>query len=294
MTAELDAEIEPNTAQAPFAQVCTMAEVGETAPGTVRYRGHIDDIWTIGPKVHGGTMVAASAAAATKRLSATEPERAAMAPIAAATDFFGAPDPGEVEYEVTIGKVGRQICSVDVDLFQQDRKLVRTAFTYGYLDDAEPRHAPAHTDLPVQPPADAIGYEPGSTMSRIVHVARGMDLYLDRTMARFLDNEHGEPLLGLWLRPRPGDEADPDVARYVAMMAADMSPPVPSNLGLFGWAPTVQMTTYLRRKPAPGWLRIVASTHEVGGRMFDADQRVLDSTGALVAQSRQLALLPSR
>jgi len=121
-----------------------------------------------------------------------------------------------------------------------------------------------------------------------------MDLYLDRTMARFLDNERGEPRLGLWLRPRPGDEADPDVARYVAMMAADMSPPVPSNLGLFGWAPTVQMTTYLRRNPAPGWLRILASTHEIGGRMFDSDQQVLDSTGALVVQSRQLALLPSR
>lgn len=52
------------------------------------------------------------------------------------------------------------------------------------------------------------------------------------------------------------------------------------------------MTTYLRRRPAPGWLRIIATTHEVGGRMFDEDQLVIDSTGAVVAQSRQLALMP--
>ena len=96
------------------------------------------------------------------------------------------------------------------------------------------------------------------------------------------------------MRPRAGDAGDPAVAAYFAMMAADMSPPVAMNRGHFGWAPTVQMTTYLRRRPAPGWLRIIATTHEIGGRMFDEDQLVLDSTGAVVAQSRQLALIPQR
>src|SRR5690606_9566898 len=124
------------------------------------------------------------------------------------------------------------------------------------------------------------------------HVAQGADLCIDSEWARFLAGETGEPRLRLWMRPREGDQNDPDVSMYFAMMAADMSPPVPANLGSFGWAPTVQMTTYLRRRPAPGWLRIIATTHEVGGRMFDEDQLVIDSTGAVVAQSRQLALMP--
>lgn len=65
------------------------------------------------------------------------------------------------------------------------------------------------------------------------------------------------------------------------------------NLGMFGWAPTVQLTTYVNRIPAPGWLRFAASAQEVGQGMFAEDHVVVDSTGATVAQSRQLALIPA-
>ncbi|WP_083865158.1 thioesterase family protein [Nocardia brevicatena] len=295
MTTELSPDIDVVSPDAPFGRVCTLTELAAAEPGVGRYRGFIDDIWTIGSKVHGGTMVATSAAAATRWLRTVEPDRADMGPIAASADFLGAPEPGEVDFEVNIRKVGRQICLADVELIQRDRSLVRTAFTFGRLDDAQapPQYAPEHTDLPVEPGPDAIGYEPGSSMGRIVHVARGMELYLDREWAPFIDAEQGVPRMRMWVRPRAGDQAAPDIAAYLAMMVADISPPVPMNLGHFGWAPTVQMTTYLRRRPAPGWLRVIATAHEIGGRMFDCDQIVLDSTGALVAQSRQLAFLPS-
>jgi len=278
---------------APFSRVVTLTELLSPTPDTGRYLGFIDKIWTIGKKVHGGTMVAASAAAATRWLRASDPALVAMAPIAASSDFLGAPEAGEVEYEVHIRKVGRQICLVDVNLIQQGRTLVRTAFTFGHLDDADPIYAPQHGDMPVEPPADAVGYQ-GSSMGKVVNVAQGAELYIDREWAPFLDGAKGEPRLRLWMRPFDGDQQDPEVAMYFAMMSADMSPPVPVNLGHFGWAPTVQMTTYLRRRPAPGWLRIIATSHEVGGRMFDEDQLILDSTGAVVAQSRQLALVPQQ
>ncbi|MGK8511680.1 thioesterase family protein [Nocardia asiatica] len=294
MTTELTDLGRAATTDAPFSQVCALTEARPSTEGTGRYLGVIDDIWTIGPKVHGGTMVAASAAAATNRLRAADPSLVGMAPVAASSDFLGAPNPGEVEYEVRVRKIGRQICLADTDLVQDGRVLVRTALTFSRLDDTDSIYAPQHSDMPAEPPADAIGYEPGSAMGDIVHVGRGAEIYLDREWARFLDGAKGQPRLRLWMRPRPGDEQDPDVAMYFAMMSADMSPPVPMNLGHFGWAPTVQMTTYLRRRPAPGWLRVIATTHEVGRRMFDEDQLVLDSTGAVVAQSRQLALVPQR
>ncbi|MBF6060130.1 thioesterase family protein [Nocardia terpenica] len=278
---------------APFSRVCALTELAPDPSGNGRYRGVIDPIWTVGKKLHGGTMVAASAAAATRRLGALAPELAAMFPIAASTDFLGAPDPGEVDYEVRIRKTGRQICLVDVDLVQDGRTLVHSAVTLGHLDDAAPVYAPdSYTDMPAEPPADSIAYAPDNPMGRLVHVAEGASVAIDRGWARFLDGEQGEPRLRVWIRPRAGDEQDPDVSAYFAMMAGDMSPPVPMNLGRFGWAPTVQLTTYLRRRPAPGWLRIIATTHEIGERMFDEDQLVLDSTGAVVAQSRQLALIP--
>ncbi|MFI6167296.1 thioesterase family protein [Nocardia sp. NPDC051052] len=293
MTTELDLAQVSET-DAPFSRVLALTELPATAPDTGRYLGHIGKSWTIGKKVHGGTMVATSAAAGLRWLRAADPALTELAPIAASSDFLGAPDPGDVEYEVHVRKIGRQICLADVNLIQQGRTLVRTALTFGLLDDAAPRFAREHDDMPVEPPADAVGYEPGSPMGRVVHVGQSAELYLDREWARFLDGETAEPRLRLWMRPRPADQQDPEVAMFFAMMSADMSPPVPYNLGQFGWSPTVQMTTFLRRKPAPGWLRIIATTHEVGARLFDEDQLILDSTGAVVAQSRQLALIPVR
>lgn len=280
-------------ANAPFSQVCTLTELDSSTAEIGCYAGHIAPVWTIGNKLHGGTMVAGSGAAATEWLRRTAPERADMFPIAASTDFLGAPEPGAVEYEVRTRKIGRQICLLDVDLIQGGRTLVHTAFTFSHLDDTEPLYAADHAaDMPPEPPADAMRYDDRNPMGKMVHVAQGSSVAIDPKWARFLSGEKSEPRLRLWIRPRPGDEADPDVAAFFALMSADMSPPVPMNLGHFGWAPTVQLTTYLRRRPAPGWLRVIAHSREVGGRMFDEDQLVLDSTGAIVAQSRQLALIP--
>ncbi|MET9491759.1 thioesterase family protein [Nocardia sp. NPDC006630] len=295
MTTELTVEREwaSSPADAPFSRVCALTELPSGDPGIGRYHGVIDRIWTIGTKLHGGTMVAGSAAAALEWLRRTAPERADMFPIAASSDFLGAPDPGEVEYEVRTRKIGRQICLIDASLIQGGRVLVHTAFTFGHLDDTAPAYAADHAqDMSAEPSADALAYDERNPMGKMVHVAQGSSVAIDPKWARFLAGETAEPRLRLWIRPLDGDEQDPDVATFFAMMAADMSPPVPMNLGQFGWAPTVQLTTYLRRRPAPGWLRVIAHSREVGGRMFDEDQMVIDSTGAVVAQSRQLALIP--
>ncbi|MEV6767822.1 thioesterase family protein [Nocardia sp. NPDC051030] len=301
MTTELTVELDQATGvgDAPFSRVCAVTELPSDNPDIGRYAGLIESTWTIGPKLHGGTMVAGSAAAATEWLRRTvaasggSAEQAAMFPIAASSDFLGAPDAGPVEYEVRIRKLGRQICLVDASLIQNGRTLVHTAFTFSHLDDTDPAYSADHAgDMPAEPSAEALFYDESNPMGKLVHVAQGASVALDPAWATFLTGAHSEPRLRLWIRPFPGDEQDPDVAAYFAMMAADMSPPVPMNLGHFGWAPTVQLTTYLRRRPAPGWLRVIAVSREVGGRMFDEDQMVVDSTGAIIAQSRQLALIP--
>ncbi|APE37401.1 diacylglycerol kinase [Nocardia mangyaensis] len=278
---------------APFSQVCDLTELTTTDAETGRYVGVIDAAWTIGSKVHGGTMVAASAAAATRWLTEADASLAQMAPIAASSDFLGAPEPGEVEYAVRIRKKGRQICLADADLIQGGRTLVRTAFTFGHLDVTATRWSDTETDMPAEPDATALEYTPDTPMGKIVHVGQVARVHLDAAWADFARGETGAPRARLWIRPLDGDEADPRVRAAFAMMAADMSPPVPINLGHFGWSPTVQMTTYLRRVPAPGWLRVIATAREVGERMFDEDQLVIDCTGAVVAQSRQLALIPA-
>jgi acyl-CoA thioesterase len=54
---------------------------------------------------------------------------------------------------------------------------------------------------------------------------------------------------------------------------------------------TLELTVQLRGHPAPGWLACRASTRYVTGGYHEEDFEIWDSTGVLVAQSRQLALL---
>ena len=48
----------------------------------------------------------------------------------------------------------------------------------------------------------------------------------------------------------------------------------------------------MRARPAAGWLRVRISTRNPGGGLLEEDAEVWDSAGRLVAQSRQLAVLP--
>ena len=190
----------------PFTDLTTVR-----ASGDGDYTATIDPVWTIGPKVHGGAMMALCAAA-----------------------------------------------------------------------------------MPVEPPEDAIAVTADHPVGHVVHVAQGCDIRMDSATTGFLDGKQGPPVNRLWVRPLAADEADPATAALFAIMAGDISTPVTMNHGIFGWAPTVQLTTYLRRRPAPGWLRVVASSTVVGDSWFEEDHGIVDSTGNVVVQSRQLALLPKK
>jgi hypothetical protein len=77
------------------------------------------------------------------------------------------------------------------------------------------------------------------------------------------------------------------------LLAVDAFPPTAFNARLpVAWTPTVELTVHLRARPAPGWLRASFSTRFVSAGFLEEDGEVWDSTGRLVAQSRQLALLP--
>jgi hypothetical protein len=54
----------------------------------------------------------------------------------------------------------------------------------------------------------------------------------------------------------------------------------------------VQLSTYLRALPAPGWLRVEVTGSVVADGWFDEECTMFDSTGRLVAQSRQIARTP--
>ena len=76
------------------------------------------------------------------------------------------------------------------------------------------------------------------------------------------------------------------------LLTVDALPPVTFDLGMPGWAPTLELTAHVRAHPAPGWLKVRHATRNMAGGMFEEDCEVWDSAGRLVAQSRQLARQP--
>ena len=83
------------------------------------------------------------------------------------------------------------------------------------------------------------------------------------------------------------DGREPDAALLPYVVDAFM--PVSFDLGVPGWAPTMELTGQVLGRPAPGWLLAELTTDTVVGDLLIEDAAVWDSAGRLVARSRQLA-----
>jgi Thioesterase-like superfamily len=262
-----------------------------TADGDVGvFEGALNEHWTIGEKVHGGAMLALCANAARLAVTGGQGGQGGVEPIAVSGSFLWAPDPGALRVQTTIRKRGRRVSLVDVELTQGSRTAVRVAITM-----AEPEHdvAPLLSVNPVvalmtpDPPPGLESIGPGHPMADIVHLAHGCDIRPSlTTMAPRADG--GPPVIEYWVRPREGS---PDV--LFALLCGDVSAPVTFGVNRFGWAPTVQLTAYLRGMPADGWLRVMCTTMQIGQDWFDEDHLVVDCEGRIIVQSRQLALVPA-
>ena len=281
--------------------------------------------WTIGPKPHGGVMIALCANAARAAYLEGAPEGPDSAhPIAVSANYLSAPDPGPVRLVTTVRKRGRRIGLVDVELVQGERApggqersdrgmdisgqersdrgmdiggqersdrgmktCVRAVVTLGEPErDARPLFSlnPVVGLMDLEPPDDALPIGPGHPAAEINNLARGCDI---RPLVVGSVTDGAAPAFQTWVRPKVGR-----VDELFALMCGDISLPVPYAVGRRGWAPTVQLTAYLRGVPADGWLRVLCTTTEIGQDWFDEDHTVVDSSGRIVVQTRQLALVP--
>ncbi len=260
-----------------------------TPAGDGRYDGELNEHWTIGPrgsgpKVHGGAMLALCAKAA--RLEHGEDT---VWPVAISGNYLWAPDPGPMRVSTTVRKRGRRVSLIDVELTQGDRTAVRAAVTMGEPEHHVPPLLSVNPVVPLMPPEPPPGLEPigpGHPMAAVVNLAHGCDIRPSLTTLE-PRSDGGPPVIEYWVRPK-GVAPDP----LFALLCGDVSAPVTFGVNRFGWAPTVQLTAFLRTLPADGWLRIVCTTVQIGQDWFDEDHIVVDCEGHIVVQSRQLAMVP--
>jgi acyl-CoA thioesterase len=252
--------------------------------GEGRYAGALDPGWSVGGGINGGFQLALAGAA----VSAHLPEK--PDPVAVSAYYLSAGTPGPAEVAVDVRRDGGRLATVSAELAQEGQTRLTLLATYADLDrfHGDVRTTAVEPELP--PREECSG--PEDVPDFVLELAPMMGRFEMRFPVEQTGWVRGEPRgeghLSAWFRFRDDRPVDP----VALLMVLDALPPVTFDLGLVGWAPTLELTCHVRAKPAPGWLKVQHRTRNFAGGMFEEDCEVWDSTGRLVAQSRQLALAP--
>jgi Thioesterase-like superfamily len=245
----------------------------------------LDPGWDVGGGVlNGGYLLSVVARAAL--LESPHPH-----PVALSASYLRAPAAELVTLSVVPGPAGRTLAHSLVTLADAGGPALTVNVTTATLGTGEPEYA--------QPMPPAPSVEECFSLAEHRHLAPagvqvpGLSLRVDTrldvaTAGWAFGQPSGEPHLRAWMRFADGREPDP----LALLTFADALPPTSFAMGDLGWAPTVQLQVLVRALPAPGWCLVEARSSEIAGGWVDEDYRIWDSTGRLVAQSRQLARAP--
>ena len=251
--------------------------VGENAV----WSGAIAPGWDIAANANGGYLLAIAARALSAALDRPDP-------VTISAHYLSPGRPGRVTIRTQVIKQGRSLGSGTAVLLSDGRPVLSCIGTFGELTaTAEPQgmdHAPpAMPDPDDCLPVVATGTFPPPFMGKV-------ELRLHPEDGQFLQGDHsGQALMRGWFRLRDNEPAD----TIALLCAVDAFPPTAFNAGLpMAWTPTIELTVHVRARPEAGWLRCTFATHFVTGGFLEEDGEIWDPAGRLVAQSRQLALVP--
>lgn len=266
-----------------FSEATALTDRGEGEFGAV-----LDAQWSVGNRLHGGYLLAVLARAACE-----SPAGAGHPHVTAVSGtFIEPPEPGEAVARVETLRVGRSVAQVRAALVQEGRIRVESHITLGLLDDTGPWwSAQEPVELPPEQDCFLAPTNPPGTDLTVPLMA----VVEERIVPEHLSFAFGAPtragVIASWQRLADGSDWDP----LSLLVALDPVPPVSFDLGLSGWVPTIQLSAYIRRLPAPGPIRVRLAATDVGGDRMDEVAHVWDDKGRLVAQATQLAAvrLPS-
>ena len=241
--------------------------------------------WDVGAGIlNGGYLLAVVARAAVA-------DSAHPHPVALSASYLRATGPGPASLTVTPGPAGRTMAHFSVVLATSDGPTLAVQATTATLGTDAPVHSSPMPDVPS--PEECLATDAGAQLGGHpvpeVGIRSRVETRMDPATAGWaVGRPSGEPVMRAWVRLADGGEPDP----FSLVLFADVLPPTSWGIGRFGWAPTVQLQVLVRAIPAPGWCLVEARAGEIAGGWFDEDYRIWDSTGRLVAQSRQLARAP--
>jgi acyl-CoA thioesterase len=253
------------------------------ALGDGRYAGEVLDGWDVAGNAHGGYLLSIAARALAQTTGRPDP-------VSVTAHYLRSGRPGPVQVETDLLRSGRRFATATATMHAGDDVLLSAIATFGDLaadttdapeliDGAPPELPPWESLSPVVPaepfPPRFMGH---------------LDLRLHPDDATFLEGRRsGRAHIRGWLA-LPGDEPIDTIA---LLTLVDAFPPTVFNVDLpIAWVPTLELTAHVRARPAPGPLACEVRTRFISAGFLEVDGEYWDGSGRLVAQSRQLALVP--
>jgi acyl-CoA thioesterase len=262
--------------------------VQATGPG--EYAATLDRGWVVGGGLNGGYLLAVIGNAIRAELAEVgQPD-----PVTVSAYYLTPTTPGPAVVRVRRIRVGGRRSTVAASLVQEqdgaEVERISVLAAFGSLADL-PGEVQRELPPPELPPVEEC-VEARFAPEEVRRIAPLLERFGTRLDPAYVGWSVGQPsgsgIIQGWFKLADDRPLDP----IALLLVVDALPPVTFDLGLPGWAPTLELTAHVRADPAPGWALVRHATRTISGGQFEEDCEVWDSRGRLVAQSRQLALLP--
>lgn len=240
-----------------------------------RWQAQMQKGWRIGKALNGGYVLAVAGRILSQALPHGDPM--------SINAFYLAPIvPGEVFCEVELLRAGRGSSQASLKMYQNDTQVLQVTAAYTDLDKLS---GPSWTLSPapaILPPEQCVQRHP-----EFFEMNRHVDVRLQDSTAVFTGGDpDGSGSWDGWVSLADGAEPDP---LTLLLFADAFPPPVFTVMGVTGWVPTLELTVQIRAKPTPGKIQARMQTRYITNGIVEEDGEYWDSTGNLVAVSRQCA-----
>jgi acyl-coenzyme A thioesterase PaaI-like protein len=248
--------------------------------GDGRYAADVHEGWDIGGNANGGYLLALVGRAMA--------EATGRPPLTITAHYLRPAPSGPCDVDVDIVRSGRRLATANATLTMDGAPILRVLGTFGEQTPGGPIYSVGGPpDLPpyaecVVPLMPTDGPTP-AMVERLANRMRPEDDGFRR----------GQPTGTAEMRGWFALAGEEPIDAVALLLAADAFPPPVFNTAMpVGWVPTVELTVHIRGVPEPGPLRVVFRSRFVHDGLLDEDGELWDSAGRLVAQSRQLSLMP--
>ncbi len=242
--------------------------------------GHLNENWNIGNVPNGGYLLAVVLRAMKQQTTFSD--------LLSASAHFLRPGKikAESEVEAVLLKEGNSISTCEGSMIQEQKLALKVVAEFGNLEIKNNDSRNFEIQPPILPPPEKC--------SERSSASQGIELPIRRRVeVRIAEMESDSQKAEVYGWIRFCDSTEPD-SLALALFSDAFPPSIFSRLGRLGWVPTVQLSVQIRKFPTEGWLAGHFYTDDFQNGSTIETGRLWDSTGSLVAQSRQLALVKNK